>query len=238
MLDYDGTLAPFRKQRDQARPYDGVEQCLDELILAEKTRIVIVSGRAIEDLKPLLKLKKYPEIRGSHGWESLAEDGSYTIMDRGKNHIDGLKRAKEFIFENHLEEYMEIKPASIAIHYRGISLNKVLEIEKAILYNWRQLEADFQLSFSRFDGGLELMIPGVNKGDVVKTIIRGHPESTVAAYLGDDFTDEDAFRALPDRALGVLVRSEPRETGARVWIKPPEELLDFLNRWISVDRSG
>ncbi|MEW5924967.1 MAG: hypothetical protein AB1746_13365, partial [Candidatus Zixiibacteriota bacterium] len=55
------------------------------------------------------------------------------------------------------------------------------------------------------------------------------------AYLGDDMTDEDAFSALPDSALSVLVRPEYRETKARKWIRPPEELLEFFDRWIEAD---
>ena len=51
------------------------------------------------------------------------------------------------------------------------------------------------------------------------------------AYLGDDLTDEDAFRAVATRGLGILVRQELRKTAAVAWLRPPEELLDFLHRW-------
>ena len=53
----------------------------------------------------------------------------------------------------------------------------------------------------------------------------------VASYLGDDLTDEDAFRALKGRGLSVLVRNELRETLADIWLKPPGELIDFLLKW-------
>ena len=55
------------------------------------------------------------------------------------------------------------------------------------------------------------------------------------AYLGDDLTDEAAFRAVNDAglsSLSVLVRQEWRETSAEVWLRPPEELKGFLKRWI------
>jgi trehalose-6-phosphatase len=51
------------------------------------------------------------------------------------------------------------------------------------------------------------------------------------AYLGDDLTDEDAFRALKGKGLSVLVRKESRTTEADCWLKPPDELLDFLKKW-------
>jgi trehalose-6-phosphatase len=53
------------------------------------------------------------------------------------------------------------------------------------------------------------------------------------AYLGDDRTDEDAFKALAGRGLAVLVREELRPTAAAVWLRPPVELLDFLQRWMT-----
>ncbi len=51
------------------------------------------------------------------------------------------------------------------------------------------------------------------------------------AYLGDDRTDEDAFRELNGKGLSVLVRKEQRPTAAEIWIEPPAELLDFLEKW-------
>jgi len=58
-------------------------------------------------------------------------------------------------------------------------------------------------------------------------------KETVAAYLGDDFTDEDAFTAIKGHGIGILVRKEFRPTEADIWIKPPDELLSFLSDWIS-----
>ena len=58
------------------------------------------------------------------------------------------------------------------------------------------------------------------------------PKAAVA-YLGDDQTDENAFRAIKGRGLAVLVRIEPRPTMADVWLRPPEELGNFLRGWLT-----
>jgi hypothetical protein len=76
MLDYDGTLAPFQVRPDRALPYSGVTELLDDIMMAERSRIVIVSGRPIRELLPLLNLPSRPELWGAHGWERLRPDGS------------------------------------------------------------------------------------------------------------------------------------------------------------------
>jgi trehalose-phosphatase len=88
------------------------------------------------------------------------------------------------------------------------------------------------LQLKEFDGGIELRIPGRDKGYAVASALGEMGEEVAAAYLGDDFTDEDAFRAIQGKGLSVLVREEFRPTDADVWIIPPRELLDFLGRWM------
>lgn len=237
LLDYDGTLSPFHSERDKAYPYEGVEERLDKIISLNKTNVVIISGRAIDDLKPLLRLKKYPEMWGSHGRERLTTEDEYSIKKPDGLSAKGFERAVKFIRDNKLDEYMELKPASIAIHFRGVDSKKVLEISQKVLDNWSRVGAEFNLVIDEFDGGLELKIRGVNKGTAVKEIFAVYPSHTIGAYLGDDLTDEDAFKALPKRILGILAKEVNRETAAQMRIKPPKELLSFLDRWIEIDEN-
>jgi trehalose-phosphatase len=234
-LDYDGTLAPFRARRENARPYDGVTERLDKLINHHKTTVVLISGRAIDDLKPLLNLTRLPEIWGSHGWELLSVEGRYKFQKMDEKYVQGLKQATNFMHLNRLQQYMEVKPASIAIHYRGVEPKIVLEVEKKVSFNWKGLAIEFQLDYSEFDGGLEIKAPGFTKGGAVRTVLKRYPGDTIAAFLGDDQTDEDAFEALPESGLGILVRPEWRPTAATAWLKPPRELLDFFDRWLTID---
>ncbi|MBN2225950.1 MAG: trehalose-phosphatase [candidate division Zixibacteria bacterium] len=237
LLDYDGTLAPFREKRDEAIPYPGVENRLDELIASKTTTVVIISGRAIRDLKPLLHLKTYPEIWGSHGWEHCDKDGVYTLRRADPESLRKLAEAKKYIEDSNLTRYLEEKPVSLAIHYRGVDPDKTLEIKHKISHHWEELLAGSQLTCAEFDGGLELKLPRFTKGDVVKGILERYPKPPVTAYLGDDLTDEDAFRALPESGVGVLVRTEQRPSAAKAWIQPPDAMLAFLDRWLKIDSS-
>lgn len=236
MLDYDGTLAPFRPERNQAVPYPGICDILDRIISSSNTRVIIVSGRAIRDLTPLLNLKQLPEIWGSHGVERLMTNGCYRTATSDELPSEGLAKIYWWARDNDLLAFTERKPAGIAFHWRGMEAAEIENLRRKINDKWENNTAEYGLTLYEFDGGLELRVPGITKGDAVRKIIDESDKKAGMAYLGDDVTDEDAFNALPPNGLGVLVRPEHRETAADLWIKPPEELLQFLETWVENTR--
>ena len=231
-LDYDGTLAPFRAKPAKAFPYPGVRQILNTIMNREDTRLVIVTGRAINDLLPLLELNKTPEIWGVHGLEHLKRDGAYEVAPMDEKSLTGLVRADEWIAEKGLDGLSEAKPGSVAIHWRGLDNGLSNKIKMVVEPEWSLIAETWELRYAEFDGGLELRVPARDKGDAVKSILAESDEGAVSAYLGDDLTDEDAFRAIRGSGLGVLVRRELRPTAAGIWITPPEELVHFLSYWM------
>jgi trehalose-6-phosphatase len=101
-----------------------------------------------------------------------------------------------------------------------------------VVERWADTADETSLELFEFDGGVEIRVAGTNKAVPVGQLLEESGNDTVAAYLGDDATDEDAFGAIKGRGLSVLVRGEQRETGADIWIQPPEELVAFLRRWL------
>jgi trehalose-phosphatase len=232
LLDYDGTLAPFRVNPAQAIPYPGVESALDELIAAGHTRVVIVSGRWTRDLLPLINLRQRPEIWGAHGWERLLPDGAHHLRQLPPAALTALVAADDWAEElEAIGGRTERKPASIAFHWRGLSGRQVAALRSEIGRRWLELGQPRELALLEFDGGMELRADGVHKGDVVQTLLQECGASTAMAYLGDDHTDEDAFRAMPRDGAAILVRETLRPTAAQLWLQPPHELLAFLRRW-------
>jgi trehalose-6-phosphatase len=67
LLDYDGTLAPFCLNRQQAIPYPGITELLQEIIANGRTRVVIITGRNAHEVIPLLAIHSDLEIWGCHG---------------------------------------------------------------------------------------------------------------------------------------------------------------------------
>ena len=235
-LDYDGTLAPFHIRPEKAVPYSGVREILDELCRSVSTRVVVVSGRYTKDLIPLLGLSQRLEIWGSHGLERLKSDGTYEVAATDKWSLKGLERANEWIQQNNIAGRCEQKPGCLAVHWRGMEEEIIKNIEKEVNDRWSSIAQEFGLQLKEFDGGLELRVPGRNKGDVVKTVITEMDKSVFAAYLGDDLTDEDAFQAIKGMGLGILVREEFRPTAAELWLQPPGELRGFLSHWLKTVR--
>jgi trehalose 6-phosphate phosphatase len=232
LLDYDGTLAPFQVRPELAVPYPEVLVALQEIIRAGGTRIVIVSGRSAGEIPPLLRLDPRPEIWGSHGWERLFPDGRHSVHEVSSGARQALEEAAHAAKGALLEgARLEKKLASIALHWRGLGDAQVRVVREQTVSVWQEIAATNDVETLDFDGGIELRAIGCNKQYAVKAVLAEAPGTAAVAYLGDDVTDEDAFRAITPRGVAILVRPEFRNTAADVWIQPPHELASFLRHW-------
>jgi len=232
MLDYDGTLAPFVAERMQAYPYRGVKDRLESLSKLEKSRILIVSGRSLSDLEILLDTPHGLELWGSHGLEKKLLSGEKIYAPVDGTLRKGLEQGIKVCRERSEEKYCEVKPYAVAVHWRGKKKNEQREARECIEPAWKAICSNYELEIHYFDGGLELRPKGWNKGNVVQEVLSEVSRDIAIAYLGDDLTDEEAFAALSNKGLKVLVRKQLRPTLADICLTPPEELLVFLDRWL------
>jgi trehalose-phosphatase len=165
-------------------------------------------------------------------------DGRCVVEQPREGALVGLTRAAAAIEAGlpHAAK-LERKLASLALHWRGLPASEAAELEARARALWEPIAREGALEVLPFDGGLELRTVGRNKNDAVKAVLSETAPDTAIAYLGDDLTDEDAFRAVKTRGIGVLVRPQFRETAADVWLRPPQELVEFLGRWAVEQRS-
>lgn len=231
MLDYDGTLAPFHTRRDAARPAPGVTALLERLRAETATRIVLVSGRPAAEVGELLGLQPWPEIWGCHGWERHAADGRYEIGEAPAAMRRALADVAMGLTARGLGRELEIKPLGLAVHWRGLAARRAARVRRAVHAVWREAGRAAGIALAPFDGGLELRVPGRDKGTVVRALLAETEAGAAVAYLGDDLTDEDAFQELRGRGLAVLVTARPRATAAALWLRSPEGVKEFLARW-------
>lgn len=222
LTDYDGTLAPFVIDRERAQPYPEIPALLLKLAM-KGVRVVIVSGRPAGEIQRLLGIRSL-EVWGCHGAERLLSSGEYIQLQ--SSHTAELELLVEALHCENLSELLEVKPFGVAVHWRGLPSTEIAEIKFAAYRAFGSLNTR-GLKPLTFDGGLEFHLSHTSKADAVRQIKQEMPSAPIA-YMGDDATDEDAFNALDDADLSVLVRPEYRDTSAHLWLKPPEQLISLL----------
>ncbi len=233
ILDYDGTLAPFKQNPNKSFPYPGVIERIQDIMAQGSTEVIVISGRGLDGLISLLNMRPLPELWGSHGGERLLTNSSTPMMLLGDSAIKAaLAEGVVAAAEEAPDLLCERKPLAIALHWRGKD-NEVAKLQsQKVLKKWNVITQQYPLEVHLFDCGFELRPKGINKGEAVRTLLQDLPLETPIAYLGDDLTDEDAFEILGSRALKVLVRKELRPTKADIHLIPPIDLLKFFDWWI------
>lgn len=239
LLDYDGTLAPFRVDRTKARPWTGVREALSRIQKQGRTRMVVITGRPAKEIAPLLRgnppvFDQPLEVWGLHGAERLHPDGKRELEQAPPDTQRKLDELREHLRHNNLGGQFEDKPNAAVMHWRGASPRTAKFIEVRTRELFEPLSRLRGLTLLEFEGGLELRV-GRDKGGAIAALVEETKAGVPVAYLGDDLTDEAAFRALKEHATGphlsVLMRPESRDTLADAWLKPPAELRAFLKKW-------
>lgn len=233
MLDYDGTLAPFHIQRDKAFPYPGIEQRLRKLATFPRTRVVLVTGRSGDDLRTIFPLSSNFEMWASHGREHITPEGERRLFPPSEAQQSILNLAQSSVEGQVDDRSIERKLASVAVHWRGLDTGWQQSLHRQVTAIYEKQGNGSGIELLPFEDGLELRATGRTKADAVNETVALMPAETPTAYLGDDRTDEDAFAALPREGLAILVRSKPRPSLAPYWLEPPDDLLEFLDNWIS-----
>jgi trehalose-phosphatase len=238
LLDYDGTLAPFRVDRARARPYTGVREALARIQANGRTRMVVISGRPAREITPLLRgyppvLPEAVEVWGLHGAERVYVDGRRELEEAPAATQHKLDELREYLRHSNLGGEFEDKPNAVVMHWRGASPRTAKFIENRTRELFEPLAKLDGLTLLQFEGGLELRV-GRDKGGAVEALIAECPPGTPVAYVGDDITDEAAFAAVNRTSgphLSILMRPDARPTCAMLWLRPPSGVRAFLKRW-------
>ncbi len=240
LLDYDGTMAPFRVDRFQARPYAGVQALLTRIQQQGRTRMAVVTGRPAGEIGPLLGLRPALEVWGLHGAERILPNGRRQMEQASPRAMAKLDELRAHLSKNNLGGHFEDKPNASVMHWRGLSAQKASAVEKKTRALFEPLAEMDGLRLLKFEAGLELRV-GRDKGGAVEAIVAENRHHGPVAYVGDDLTDESAFRAvnaLNGAHLSVLMRRQPRATDADIYMRPPGDLRVFLKRWLAAVESS
>jgi trehalose 6-phosphate phosphatase len=232
-LDYDGTLAPLRIERMEARPLPGVTAVLGVIRDHGATAVAIVSGRSLAELALLLDVPGLTLV-GAHGREFAWPDGTHERLQPTAHQRSCLDEAEAAAGGLADAGRIERKIASVAVHVRGLPADEGRALCAAVADRWSRA-ACADLECRKFNGGIELRALAADKGFAIGRVAE-RIEPDMAVYLGDDETDEDAFRALRAMTCGyaIGVGSERSPSLAHGWLAGPEQVLEFLEWWCHV----
>ncbi len=237
VLDYDGTLAPFRVARNEALPLPGSVERLEAIAAAEGSAVAVISGRSLSELGRFLGTLPILLV-GEHGWETRRTDGRtehHPLPPECEERLCGAVKAAEAAG---FGPFLERKRTSVVLHTRGLPGPRAAEMKQACRLLWTAHVKEDCLQLTPTDGGLELRVIGRDKGVALRELLDKSGRGTFAVYVGDDTTDEDAFRELRERGLGIRVGPADRASLARGRIESCEAMGEFLQKWQEVLYAG
>jgi trehalose-phosphatase len=231
-LDYDGTLTAIVSDPKKALLSDSMRQTLQAL--AMRVSLAILSGRDLDDIRRRVAIDAIV-YAGSHGFDIAGPHG--LRRQQATNFLPALDAAEKELLEKLAGiagAFIERKRFSIAAHYRKVSENDFPKLEDAVsevVARHRELR--------KMEGKkVYELLPFIDwdKGKAALWLLEnlGLKHGKVRPiYIGDDRTDEDAFRALEQRGVGILVSEKPRATAANYSLKDPSEVERFLRNLIA-----
>jgi len=233
-LDYDGTLTPIVSRPELALISEEMRQTV--IRLSRKYPVAVVSGRMREDVEKLVGIKDFI-YAGSHGFD-IAGPGLNMVHPGVRELIPVVDKAIAFFrkaFRDIKGVLIEEKKFSVAVHYRLLEDGQSFPlIEKTV----NKVVADNpQLRLMQGKKVFEIL-PAVdwNKGKAVRWLMEALSfswEDHSVVYIGDDTTDEDAFRAVRTRGTGILVAGQDRASAADFRISSTEEVKRLFEEVIS-----
>jgi len=235
LLDYDGTLTPLMTDPTAACLSPTTRQVLAALAHHPRYQVAIVSGRALSDLQARVAgLTRY--LAGNHGLEIAGPGMVYCHPEavQCQPQLQALAEALQHTLETIPGAWVEDKGLTLTVHVREVPAPYVPLVQRRVLRLLRPaLEA--RVLVLRTGKAVVEVRPAVkwDKGEAVRWIVehmrRGQPATDVfPVYIGDDETDEDAFRVLSAAGLGILVGSERLSSTAHYCVESVEETTQFL----------
>jgi trehalose 6-phosphate phosphatase len=233
LLDFDGTLAPIVDRPEDARPLPAAIEAIEALRRRGDVDVAVVSGRGLDDARSLSRLEGIA-FAGNHGMEiegpglrEVHEEAAAArpVLDEVQAEVRGALADIEGAL-------VEDKGLTLSVHYRLVRDDEVERVRDAVRSATASREA---LRVTEGKRVLEIR-PRVDwhKGRAVEFLLEHlrPPHGAPVLYLGDDTTDEDAFRALNEwsggSGEGVLVAPTELKTAARSRVDDPHEAAELL----------
>jgi trehalose-phosphatase len=254
-LDYGGTLAQG-VPGEIIHPEPGVLEKLEQLGNEPAFHVFVVSGKTVDELDDLLGVENIGLI-GQRGFE-IRRPFSGIEYPVDPESLGGLIAHLELKAHGRLGPFrglkMENRGFALTLHLNGGDPQNDRDASREFMGLVRELDAHRQLEILFGDRTVEARMAGWHKSDAVNYLLQGADiDDSLAIYIGDDVTDEEAFETVkgwaeldeytepwfvngdssddeePPRALTILVADRPRPTMASMFVRGPDEVYEFLS---------
>lgn len=236
-LDYDGTLSPIVKRPEDAIISDEMRDTINEL--AKVFTVAIVTGRDKEDVQNMIKLDNLI-YAGSHGYIISGPDGLFKEHEKSETIINELDEIEKDLYKE-LEgkaEGVQVdrKRYAIGLHYRNAS-----EKDVPFVYEVVDKMLKKHKGYKKGEGKKIVEIkPDIDwhKGKAVLWILEAlgleRKKDIIPVFIGDDVTDEDAFKALQNKGVGIIVEYYGQKTAAKYALKNIWQVGKLFRRLIKL----
>lgn len=258
-LDYDGTLSPIVNDPDRA--YMSKQMRATVRKVARYFPTAIITGRCTAKVYEFVKLAEL-YYAGSHGMDIMgpakSSKGSKANCSRTTDKKGGVvlyQPASEFlpmidkVFALLVEKTKKISGVIVenhkfcaSVHYRRVEEKSWAALAEQVASVVKEYP---QLRLTQGRKVLEIRpIIKWDKGKALEYLLvslgLANRNDVLPLYIGDDRSDEDAFKVLRDRGqgYGILVSTAPQETNAAYSLKEPAEVMNFLNRLVNWKRDS
>jgi trehalose 6-phosphate synthase/phosphatase len=232
-FDYDGTLTPIVQRPELAVLSATAKRYLRQATRTPNVDVTIVSGRSLHDLKEMVGVPGLTYI-GNHGFEIEGPGIEFRHPDLDRFQAAIEVAARELTPFEKAGAWLERKGATLSFHVREVPEAEQEGLEKKAASIFKR----YRLRVTRGKCVVEGRPPvDWNKGKAVLFVLAHRhgadwSSRVRALYVGDDVTDEDAFRSLLGIGRSILVGTPSSQTAADYTLPDPDAVIDLL-RWLA-----
>ncbi len=230
-LDFDGTLVPIQKDPSRCVLAEGMKEQLKSLADSGRIYIAILSGRSLPDIKRRIGIRNIC-YAGNHGLVISGSDMTYVHPKAlsAKPSIDKAARMLSKEIAGIEGAWIERKKFTASLHYRSVRKEDIPSVKKAFYKVASEFSGDRMLAVIKGKKVLELAPDASwNKGSAALWILHNLKGKYLPVYIGDDWTDETAFRVLNKKGITIRV-GKSAKTAANYYLKNQREVSEFLER--------
>ena len=230
-LDFDGTLVPIQKDPAQCFLPEEMKKQLRSIAASPNCYMSILSGRMLSDIKKRVGIKDI-YYSGNHGLDISGTGMRYTHPKAmsAKPIINHVKQLLQKKIKNIKGAWIEDKKFTISLHFRSVKKEEISFVKKVFYKTAAELLEKKSLAVIKGKKVLEL-IPNASwdKGKAALWILQRLKNNCLPIYIGDDQTDETAFKALCKNGITIRV-GKSKKTYAKYYLKGHREVSRLLQQ--------